>query len=685
MIAGHAPFAGDSPTETLANLINAEPRPLDPNVPADLEVVVAKTLRKNRDQRYQSMNDVLTDLKGWGKNLSGETLSTSSSRDIGGLLQPTGAYANPETGTPRSLFQRITHPSLIAFGLIVLLAGFFIWKMRPDQSRAVQFLKPTQITTWNSLDIYPSFSPDGNSVAYSSDHNGSFEIYIKPLAPGANEIQLTSDGQQNFQPAFSPDGQFVAFYSKNRGGLWIIPATGGKTRQLTTFGSRPAWSPDGNSIAFQSNPITDLGAGATPAISPSTIWIVSSQGGAPSQLSKAGNPPGGHGSPAWSPDGKRIVFCASDFVEGSIWTISTNGGDLKQAARGYLVDAVYAPDGGSIYYGSEYGLWKIRVSQDTGEPVGEPLELANTSPARLRHFAVSADGKKIAYAPLSITSNLRSIPISPISNEPAGESVSLTENRRFRNAFPSFSPDGKKITYQSFNVGGKSNIWQINADGSDARQITEEGGFCPSWFPDGERIVFSSNRQERWKAWTTNAKTGRDVLLLDFGEDDVQYLRLSPDGGQIVFNSKRSGTINIAVIPTTGGQARSLTLDQESAGFACWSPNGKTLGFQIKRGDDTHVAVMPSSGGEITQLTFEKGQSWAFSFSPDGDKIVFAGFRNGAWNLYWISRTTKQQKQLTNYTKPNSYVRYPTWSPSGNQIALEYAETTGNIWIADLK
>jgi Tol biopolymer transport system component len=94
---------------------------------------------------------------------------------------------------------------------------------------------------------------------------------------------------------------------------------------------------------------------------------------------------------------------------------------------------------------------------------------------------------------------------------------------------------------------------------------------------------------------------------------------------------------------------------------------------------------MPGSGSEITQLTFDKGQSWAHSFSPDGDKIVFAGFRNGVWNLYWVSQKTKQQKQLTNYTKLNSYVRYPAWSPSGASIAFEYAETTGNIWIADLK
>ncbi len=407
--------------------------------------------------------------------------------------------------------------------------------------------------------------------------------------------------------------------------------------------------------------------------------------GESTQLTQTGKPAGGHGSPAWSPDGKRLVFCASDFVESSVWTISLNEGDLKQIAKGYLIDAVYAPDGESIYYGSDYGLWEIRVSQSTGEAIGEPVELAITSPSRLRHFAVSRDGKKIGYVPLLISSNIQSLPISPDSNEATGEPVSLTENRRFRNTIPSFSPNGKKIVYQSFNVGGAIDIWLMDTDGNNAAEVTTDGGFCPSWFPDGEQIAFTSKRQERWKAWTTSLKTGQDKVLRDFGEDDVQYMRLSPDGLQIVFNSKKSGTINVAVVPSTGAEVRQLTFDKELAGFAFWSPDAKTLAFQINRGDDTHIAVMPSGGGEITQLTFDKGQSWAGSFSPDSDKIVFAGFRNGVWNLYWVSQSMKQQTQLTNYTKLNSYVRYPTWSPLGNQIAFEYAETTGNIWIADLK
>jgi len=120
-------------------------------------------------------------------------------------------------------------------------------------------------------------------------------------------------------------------------------------------------------------------------------------------------------------------------------------------------------------------------------------------------------------------------------------------------------------------------------------------------------------------------------------------------------------------------------------GFPNWSPDGKMSAFEMKRGGDTHLAVIPSEGGAIEQLTFEPGQSWPGEWSPDGEKIAFAGQRDGVWNIWWVLRKDKTLKRVTNYTKPNVYVRYPAWSPNGNQIVYEFAETTGNIWVMELK
>jgi TolB protein len=93
------------------------------------------------------------------------------------------------------------------------------------------------------------------------------------------------------------------------------------------------------------------------------------------------------------------------------------------------------------------------------------------------------------------------------------------------------------------------------------------------------------------------------------------------------------------------------------------------------------VGIVPSGGGTPIQLTSDQGQSWPADWSPDGEKIAFAGLRNGVWNLYRVSRRDKTEKQITNYTKTKSSVRYPTWSSRGDQIVYEYTETTGNIWM----
>ena len=119
--------------------------------------------------------------------------------------------------------------------------------------------------------------------------------------------------------------------------------------------------------------------------------------------------------------------------------------------------------------------------------------------------------------------------------------------------------------------------------------------------------------------------------------------------------------------------------------YPAYSPDGKYLAFQMKRGDDTHVMVMPAEGGEPSQLTNDRGQSWIYDWSPDGGKVLFAGLREGLWNVWWVSRTTKEERRLTDYKKLNSFVRYPSWSPKGDRVAYEYSETTGNVWVADLK
>jgi eukaryotic-like serine/threonine-protein kinase len=675
MATGRRPFTGTTASETMDRIIHAQPDAIarfNYSVPAELERIIRKCLEKDPERRYQSARELVVDLK----NLKRES-------------EP-GAAAYEGVAPQRQRHLRRFIFAALALAVIVVIA-FTVWKTQTGRgpTGATGALRTVQITTWPGLDIYPALSPDGNSIAYSSDHGGSFEIYVKPLTPGAREIQLTSDGDQNFEPAWSPDGKLIAYYSKNRGGIWRVPASGGVAYQLTEFGSRPAWSPDGALIAFQSYPLTDLDAISVGVTPPSTLWVVSSQSGEPTPITQVGNPPGGHGAPAWSPDGKRIAFVAYDGAKAGIWSASARGGDLRRMGPDskWVYDPIYSPDGKNIYYGavSELGnfvLFKLRLIPTSDEPV----EIADTGSVRIKHLTISADGRKIAYSAPTMAGNLWSVPISPSSGGATGAPAPLTQEASYRKGLPLFSPDGKRIAYVEFRGGSNEDIWVVDADGKNPTQLSTNpaNNWAPSWFPEGDRLAFQSNRQGKDGIWSIAPKSGREKLLVDPGQA-IGFPRLSPDGKQIAFNSSKSGTLNIWTVPTEGGPPKQLTFDKESMGFPSWSPDGKFIALNLKRGEDTHVAIIPSSGGTPTQLTHDRGQSWPHSWSPEGDKIAFAGFRDGFWNVWWVSRNGGTQKRITNFSKLNEYVRYPAWSPLGNQIVFEYAETKSNIWTMMLK
>ena len=728
MLAGRSPFEADTTSDTIVAILEKEPPPLahvEPSVPEAFEWMVGKALVKDREDRYQTVREMHTDLKRLKQRLdvatelermkssapaeartliineqasqpetkTGETATNAAGKNAGSTVgaRLSGALRNRK----RSVVLIIS--AVVVLGVLALvLTNFFGRKLSTDSSQTAVLpqtagsLTTAKLTYSSGLDIYPTLSPDGNSVSYSSNRDGNFEIYVKQLTPGGGEIQLTSDGQQNLEPAWSPDGTTIAYYSKNRGGIWLIPSLGGAARQLTEFGAHPAWSRDGSMIAFQSQAATTPG---DYSVGPSTIWIIPARGGAARQITQVGTTPGGHYAPSWSPDGKRLLFISNNYSGSEIWAVSAQGSELKQITRGERRqgNAIYTPDGQSIYYTagvntSTTGLWKQKMEPVTGEPVGEPVLAATVGAVYYRSLAISADGKKLVYSLVSNTSNLWSVPVAQTTAEAAGAPVALTDDTSLRNNLAVFSPDGRKIAFTSWRGGTNSDVWVMDADGKNPVQLTTNpaSDFVPSWFPDGTRIAYLSNRSGHYALWATTLPGGKDSLLADVGTD-MDFGRMSPDGKWVVFNSSKAGATNLWKVAVSGGDPIQLTFDKESMGFPCWSPDGQWLAFKWTRGDSSYAGIIPSAGGTPMQLTLEPGESWPYTWSPDGNRIVFAGLRNGYWNIYWVSRDGKMQKQLTKYSKLNAFVRYPAWSPSGDRIVYEYSETKGNIWLMELE
>ncbi|MBX7223730.1 MAG: protein kinase [Blastocatellia bacterium] len=744
MLTGKHPFPGQNTLETVTKIVVEEPTPAVETLglPEALTRLLQRCLRKDPADRYPSFTELLSDLDAIRRSmlatdelkkrnpLSGYHYAEDSLETLpGGVLgqhsltntltrlapAPAAGIADMETGEMPPVLptnekkrpaataeiksgQSLTAPwkflgamvlvGLIAGGVIFFLNRSFGKKEEPS----APIFKTTQVTLSSGLDIYPCFSPDKNSIAYTSDRNGSFEIFIKQLLPGGREIQLTNDGQQNFQPAWSPNGDWIAYHSKERGGIWVVPSLGGNPRQVCEFGSRPVWSPDGTMLAFQSDGLIDLSASAAPAQPPSTIWIVTLQGAPPKQITQVGNPAGGHGTPSWSPDGKRISFATYDRRTSAICSITVQGSDLIKvvSTQRYIFDPIYAPDGKHIYYSAvledgNYGMWQVSLKPESGNADGEPVQIANLGLGIVRHLALSPDGKKITYSTLSMPSNLWAVSLNPAGTAGDSKPVPLTAETG-RNSRPVFSPDGSRIAFEKWRSGSNPDIWVMDSDGNNPIQLTTDPAVetVPSWTPDG-RIVFRSNRNGKQSLSAIQPETRKETVLLPI-EADTDFPRCSPDGKLFAFNSKKgSSTTNLWIGTLDGKPPQQLTFDQESLGFACWSPDGKNLALQMKRGENTHLVTLPVTGGSPQPVVTDKGQSWPYSWAPDGSRIAFAGLRNEFWNLFTVSTASQETTQVTKFAKLNAYVRYPAWSPTGDRIVFEYAETTGNIWMIELK
>jgi Tol biopolymer transport system component len=86
----------------------------------------------------------------------------------------------------------------------------------------------------------------------------------------------------------------------------------------------------------------------------------------------------------------------------------------------------------------------------------------------------------------------------------------------------------------------------------------------------------------------------------------------------------------------------------------------------------------------VTPLTSDPGQAWPYSWSPDGTWIVYAGQRDGVWNVWAVNSRTREQRRLTNHDSPDAYVRTPAVSPRGDLVVYEYAQTMGNVWMVEI-
>ena len=568
---------------------------------------------------------------------------------------------------------------VLALGLAVAAAVLLRQKASAPETPAAD-LQLKRLTNRRGYTGGPALAPDGRAVVYTSDATGGLELYISSLLQGSGELALTSDGGHNIQPDWSPDGQWIAFHSRRRGGVWIVPATGGAPQQLTDFGSNPAWSPDSGSLVFTSD------AGGLAA--QSTLWTVRRDGSARRALTQVGTPAGGHRAPAWSHDGRHIAFVVGRGGRKiDVWILDVASGvqhliDTSTNAA----DPVFAPGDGALLWGGStltgHGRLFRRAIDSDGRPTGPLTVVLPMDAGSIDGVSVAAD-RTLAFAEGTVDANLWAADVG--AGGRGGEPVRLTDDVA-RNTRPEFSRDGR-LAYMQTAVGSPPSTWVMREDGTARVPLLPGTGTAnPQWDGDGRRVLVVLHRE--------NNDTGFDFAWVDIASRRMTPVglllkfmaspRLSPDGKTLAFHRiEKDGGIGMWVSQLDGRETRIAT-DPEAVTYPAWSPDGQSLALEIKRGDATHIGVVSQSGGPVEQLTRERGQSWPHSWAPDNDRIAFAGERDGVWNIYSLSRRTRAVTQITFFPSATGYVRYPAWSPVSSRIVFERAIESANVWTIKL-
>jgi len=611
MMTGRRAFQGDSQASTLAAVLRGEPTPVTQVVeglPAETDRVIARCLKKDPERRFQGMADLKVALQ-----------ELKEESDSGALPAPAHAWR-----TARTAWIWVVG----ALGvLVILVASIRYLRSRGETPPAP--LTSVPLTADPGEEGAPSFSPDGNQVAFHWTRGQEApDIYVK-LIGGGPALRLTKDPAPDVFPAWAPDGLSIAFVraGSDRAQVLLVPALGGPERRLgeiapaITVPLAPlapylAWLPDGKSLVTFDSPAPGQPAG---------LCVLSVASGEKRFLT---TPPANtdDGHPAVSPDGRTVAFVRAANLGASHLYLLPIDADGRAAGEPRRLDLpvaavaspAWTPDGreilcraGSAYLG-DARLWVVPAT-GSGEARPLPTGEGGSEPA------VSRRASRLVYSVRREDSDIWRIDL-------AGRGASLLEEKIITSTrsdiTPQYSPDGSRIAFSS-ERSGHSEIWMCDSDGSNPVQVTTLGTFSgtPRWFPDGRRIVFDSQTGGQADIYVVDTAGGAPRRLTDDPNADV-VPSVSADGKWILFASTRTGRFEIWQVPAEGGQAAQVT---RQGGFMPFgSRDNKTIYFQGPGAKEPDLRSVPAGGGDEKLLL---GPLFNFGYAVMGDGIFFIGPR----------------------------------------------------------
>jgi eukaryotic-like serine/threonine-protein kinase len=719
MLAGRAPFGGASSSDTLAAILDREPPPIarfEPEVPAELERILAKALRKDCAQRYQTMQDLLLDLEALR-----EDLLLRSRSGIRSAERRSDARAEGRTLAAWPWSRGTGVAGLGAVILVLVLAGWWYARTPPPApstpAAAAGQRTLARLTFDPGLQTDPAFSPDGRFVAFASNRNGDFDIYVQQLT-GGDAVQVTRSAAHDTQPRWSPDGSTIAFRSeRDGGGIYVVPALGGAERKIADGGAYPSWSPDGSEVRFLAQ---------TFLIDVAIMRAVPAGGGPVRDVFPEFTAAGSWQWVAPRSDGRISFLGTRGGGTLGFFTVSESGvtaSDLSAVSESLATMFDFAvfgrrrfewnPAGTALLFEMRSAegvrnLWRVAVDPVT--LAWTRLERLTTGPGSDVAATFSPDGRRVVFSVQQASEQLWEYTLTDTGLQ---DGRALTESGASALA-ADVSADGDVVLFQLAQPGGSLRFWMIRG-GHAPVEIAGPDGLYAKLSRDARHLAYLKRR-------TGPAGQPGTELALAVRSLDGTDRQLSPWGG---FRTPSDWSLDGRFILTGGAEVRSWPVDSDPSSdrsrlvFAMpersniwqgrYSPDGRWLTFVNVPGSNApareqsrasrHQAIVgvTTSGGppERPWVPVAADGEWVDKprWSADGRRLYFIASEGGFLDVWYVAFDTERgvptgdPVRVTKFDSPSfkvsTAVQITDWSIGGRKAFLTMTATSGSLWMLD--
>ena len=700
MVTRRKPFDGETPSDVLASILKTEPPPVSQilqDTPPELTRIVAKALKKNRDERYQVISDLLLDLKTLKQDLEFEARLHSSSgvsvgksapltASISGATAPTSDGGAAATMISQALSvelkrQRLRFTAFALVGLVILAAGAFgLYKLLNRPTRA-HFQATTVARVTNSGKVIDArLSHDGKYLVYSFSDAGNQSVWIRQVSTANDKVVVPPEPVGLFGLTISHDDHDLFYVVKRNfdsGTLYRLPLLGGTAvKLLERIDSAVTLSPDGKQFAFL--------RASYPTENESAIIIANIDGSGERPLAVKKKPerfaPVFFTVPSWSPDGKLIAATVAtagltsfDGARSQVIAFPVNGGpEVNLTPEPWLFSGQveWLPDmSGLIVIAGENGgpgaqVWFLSY------PGGQKRRITNDLDQH-RAIGMSADGKMFVNI---VGTGAVTVWVTPDGDASRAVQMPVGNIGAFSSLGNSlaWTVDGRIIFASA--EGNEINLWISDANGSNRHALTTNSGInvSPVVSSDGRYIVFSSTRNGQANIWRMTTE-GNSPRQLTHGLSD-SHPAISPDGQWVVYSTLDSGRPTLWKVPIDGGQPAQIT--NRAATNPMISPDGKLLAFLFTESTDpltpaNRIAIMLFDGGEpLRTFDFQPATTVVTKakWSNDGKAIIYTTNTNNVTNIWAQPVDGGAPKQVTDFKE--LYMTGFAWSRDGKQLAV---------------